>query len=100
MERRQNGASLRLTFGSNLTPLKLLLADDTEVGCWHNKSFGMFGHTAHPAYLEVSDEVLQDLDDIVFAFIYLWIRNDENGRTKASAASVSSSTAAVAATSA
>jgi hypothetical protein len=68
-----------LVFGSTLTLFKLLLADDTEVGRWHNRSLGcLSGHTAHPAYLELSDDILQDANDIIFAFLYLRIKDDDD----------------------
>ncbi|KAI0321196.1 hypothetical protein OF83DRAFT_370069 [Amylostereum chailletii] len=48
-----------------------------EVARYHNKSYGYVGH-AHPAYFQVSQEAVQDLDEIVMTLVYAQGKIQEN----------------------
>ncbi|VDC03291.1 unnamed protein product [Peniophora sp. CBMAI 1063] len=62
---------------------KLRLFNGPEVGHAHSRSRQIFRRRAkEPAYLEFSDDprVLNDLDEIVVAFVYLQIRREKDKR--------------------
>ncbi|KAI0315624.1 hypothetical protein OF83DRAFT_1033414, partial [Amylostereum chailletii] len=49
--------------------VRLSYARGSEVARYHNKSHGYLGNV-HPAYFEISQEALQDLDEIVMTLVY------------------------------
>ena len=42
----------------------------------HNRSLGILGRMWHNAYLDMSDNVVADIDDIVVSYMYLKIRQE------------------------
>ncbi|KAI0034584.1 hypothetical protein K488DRAFT_83879 [Vararia minispora EC-137] len=62
-------------------------ADGPQVAQSHNRSLGIFGKTRHNPYLDISNDVAPDFDDIVVSYVYLKTRQETQQRRRRSAAS-------------
>jgi len=81
VERASSEPTLLNALFFHLTDLfitKMSVTNGHEVARWHNKSRGIIGSTAHPAYLQVAEEALADLDDIVVTLVYQYKKEKDD----------------------
>ncbi|KZV61925.1 hypothetical protein PENSPDRAFT_271828 [Peniophora sp. CONT] len=61
------GSGRSYTWSTNV----LNLTGGHEVARWHNKSGGVFSGRAHPAYVQIAGDAVQDLDEIIQTLVYV-----------------------------